>query len=141
MAYFEQLLLTNFFHSFQPQRILLVNSRFCSRQKAVKNDSIFCVLIMKWFLIEVAISRGQCSIKLPRINEILCCSCNVIVIPPSVFYVGHFLLFVSRNWLLLTHRFTVQYTLIFCLYSKAIQSEKLPITMHEIYPFETMGPV
>ena len=25
----------------------------------------------------------QCGIKLPRINEILCCSCNVIVILPS----------------------------------------------------------
>ena len=43
----------------------------------------------------------QCGIKLPRINEILCCSCNVIVILPSptvtkVMFIIEF--FNMRNW-------------------------------------------
>ena len=42
-------------------------------------------LIFYGQIIEVdqVVLATQCGIKLPRINEILCCSCNVIVILPS----------------------------------------------------------
>ena len=38
MTHSEQLLFLDFFHSLHPQRILLVNSQICSRQKPVNID-------------------------------------------------------------------------------------------------------
>ena len=42
MTSYEQFLLVDFFHSFQPKIVLLVNSRICSRQKPV-NDNLLSV--------------------------------------------------------------------------------------------------